>query len=140
LHAQDRIYEESEIALGIAGELSRQVANRFGRAAVRVYHLRDSDGALSDTLSDSTHEFFTGHSKCACIRVAALLLVFVPKARSAEDATGKFEVYCDGGGFFLAKVDGLPCTQRTHGKMCMSIATGARPTENAKSLPAEGSG
>src|ERR1700761_3191720 len=44
----------------------------------------------------------------ACLSTAALLLVSAPTAASAEAATGHFEVYCDGVGFFLAKIDGAP--------------------------------
>jgi hypothetical protein len=39
---------------------------------------------------------------------AVLLLAVIPTARSAQLATGHFEVYCDGVGFFLSKVDGAP--------------------------------
>lgn len=44
----------------------------------------------------------------ACLSTAVLLLVIVPTATPAQIATGHFEVYCDGAGFFLAKVDGAP--------------------------------
>jgi hypothetical protein len=43
-----------------------------------------------------------------CLSTAFLLLIVVPTATSAQDATGHFEVYCDGVGFFLANVDGAP--------------------------------
>jgi len=48
----------------------------------------------------------------ACLSTAALLLFSVPTAATAQDATGHFEVYCDGVGFFLAKVDGAPAPRR----------------------------
>jgi hypothetical protein len=48
----------------------------------------------------------------AFLSTAALLLAVVPTPASAEDATGHFEVYCDGGGFFLAKVDGAPAPRK----------------------------
>lgn len=44
----------------------------------------------------------------ACLSTAVLLLVVSANGHSGEDATGRFEVYCDGVGFFLAKVDGAP--------------------------------
>jgi hypothetical protein len=56
----------------------------------------------------------------ACLSAAVLLLVVVPTATSARDATGHFEVYCDGVGFFLAKVDGAP----TPGKLLLFLYTG----------------
>ena len=48
----------------------------------------------------------------ACLSTAVMLLVVVPKATSAQDATGHFEVYCDGVGFFLARVDGAPAPRK----------------------------
>lgn len=51
----------------------------------------------------------SGSSRIAlCLSATALLLVVVPTATSAQNATGHFEVYCDGVGFFLAKIDGAP--------------------------------
>jgi hypothetical protein len=47
-----------------------------------------------------------------CLGTAVLSLVVVPTATSSQDATGHFEVYCDGVGFFLAKVDGAPAPRK----------------------------
>ena len=43
---------------------------------------------------------------------AVLLIVMVPTASSAQGATGRFEVYCDGVGFFLANVEGAPAPRK----------------------------
>ena len=43
-----------------------------------------------------------------CVNAVVLSLVILPTASSSQNATGHFEVYCDGVGFFLAKVDGAP--------------------------------
>jgi len=43
-----------------------------------------------------------------CVIAVALLLGMLPGALSTHAATGRFEVYCDSFGFFLAKVDGAP--------------------------------
>ena len=49
-----------------------------------------------------------------------LLLAVFPTASSGQNATGHFEVYCDGVGFFLAKVDGAPAP----GKLFLFLYTG----------------
>jgi len=43
---------------------------------------------------------------------AALLFFVVSTAASAQDASGRFEVYCDGIGFFLTRVVGAPPTRK----------------------------
>jgi hypothetical protein len=43
-----------------------------------------------------------------CLSTAVLLLAVFPTATSAQNPIGHFEVYCDGVGFFLPKVDGAP--------------------------------
>ena len=48
----------------------------------------------------------------ACIRTALLVLAIALLAASAQGATGHFEVYCDGVGFFLAKVDRAPAPRK----------------------------
>jgi hypothetical protein len=48
------------------------------------------------------------------------LLAAFPTATSAQNATGRFEVYCDGFGFFLGKVDGAPAP----GKLLLFLYTG----------------
>lgn len=85
---------------------------------------------------------------------AVLSLALFPTATSAQNASGHFEVYCDGVGFFLGKIDGAPVPgrlllflytgfpgiltcQRVTGKMLMFIAMDVLPMENAKSSPAE---
>ncbi len=50
---------------------------------------------------------------------SAVLLVIVPTVASAKNATGRFEVYCDGVGFFLANVDGAPAP----GKLLLFLRT-----------------
>jgi hypothetical protein len=47
-----------------------------------------------------------------CLSTAVLLLAVITTAASAQNATGYFEEYCDGFGFFLAKVDGAPALGR----------------------------
>jgi hypothetical protein len=42
------------------------------------------------------------------LNAVVLLLVVFPTASSAQSATGRFEVYCDSVGFFMAKIDGAP--------------------------------
>ena len=49
---------------------------------------------------------------CICLSAVALLLAVFPSASSAHNATGRFEVYCDGVGFFLAKIDGAPAPRK----------------------------
>ena len=51
---------------------------------------------------------------------AALLLAVSAPAASAQNATGRFEVYCDGLGFFLKNVDGAPAP----GKLYVFSRTG----------------
>jgi hypothetical protein len=55
-----------------------------------------------------------------CLSIAVVLLAVFPAATSARDATGYFEIYCDGVGFFLAKVDGAP----TPGKLLLFLYAG----------------
>jgi hypothetical protein len=45
---------------------------------------------------------------CFSLSAVVLLLAALPTASSTPDASGRFEVYCDGVGFFLPKVDGAP--------------------------------
>ena len=47
-----------------------------------------------------------------CLSFAALLLGVGKAATSADSATGHFETYCDGVGFFLAKIDGAPAPRK----------------------------
>ncbi len=42
------------------------------------------------------------------LRSAVLLTLVVAGVTSARDAAGRFEVYCDGVGFFMTKVDRAP--------------------------------
>ena len=58
----------------------------------------------------------------ACLSTAVLLLVAVANGHSGDDVTGGFEVYCDGVGFFLAKVDGAPAPR----KLFLFLYTGFR--------------
>jgi len=57
------------------------------------------------------------------LSTAVLLLAAFPMATPAQDASGHFEVYCDGVGFFLAKVDGAPAP----GKLLLFLYTGFPP-------------
>jgi len=43
---------------------------------------------------------------------AVLLLLAAVNGQSSEGATGRFEVYCDGVGLFLTKVDGAPAPRK----------------------------
>jgi hypothetical protein len=56
-----------------------------------------------------------------CLSIAVVLLAVFPTATPARDATGHFEMYCDGVGLFLAKVDGAP----TPGKPLLFLYTGS---------------
>lgn len=93
---------------------------------------------------------FSRIAGCLSTAVPVLLLVVVPGGTFAQAATGRFEIYCDGAGFFLEKVDGAPAPrklllflytgfpvsrmcQRKSGKTSMSMAMGVPPTESAKS-------
>jgi len=44
----------------------------------------------------------------ASLCLIALFLLALPLSSFAANATGHFEVYCDGVGIFLAKIDGAP--------------------------------
>jgi hypothetical protein len=55
-----------------------------------------------------------------CLSTAVLLLAVFQTAKSAQNASGHFEVYCDGFGFFLEKVDGAPVP----GKVLLFLYTG----------------
>jgi len=55
-----------------------------------------------------------------CLSAVVLLLAVFPTASSGQNATGHFEMYCDGVGFFLAKVDGAPAP----GKLFLFLYTG----------------
>jgi hypothetical protein len=44
--------------------------------------------------------------------LVALLLAALPGASSIATASGQFEVYCDGVGIFLSKIDGAPAPGR----------------------------
>ena len=57
---------------------------------------------------------------CVCLGAVVLLLAVLPIASSTNNATGRFEVYCDGVGFFLTKVDGAPAP----GKLLLFSHTG----------------
>jgi len=57
---------------------------------------------------------------CFCLGAAVLLLAGFPTTCSGQNARGHFEVYCDGVGFFLAKVDGAPVP----GKLFLFLYTG----------------
>src|SRR3954467_4589656 len=80
----------------------------------------------------------------------------LPTLASALSTTGHFEVYCDGVGLFLAKIDGAPArrnllsfliwvfrealsagssSDRGSGPMFMSIVMGASPTASARTSP-----
>lgn len=48
----------------------------------------------------------------ACVGSAVLLLLAARSGQSSERATGRFEVYCDGVGLFLTKVDGAPAPRK----------------------------
>jgi hypothetical protein len=48
----------------------------------------------------------------ACLGTTVLLLLAVANGHSSEGATGRFEVYCDGVGLSLAKVDGAPAPRK----------------------------
>ena len=54
-----------------------------------------------------------------CVGLAILLPVMVPTTASARGATGHFEVYCNGIGFFLERVDGAPAP----GKLVLYLPT-----------------
>jgi len=45
---------------------------------------------------------------CIFLSTVILFLAVFPTASSTHIAIGRFEVYCDGVGFFLAKIDGAP--------------------------------
>ena len=52
-------------------------------------------------------------TRCAAAYVfLSLIVLFVPSPTLAPEnaATGHFEVYCDGVGLFLAKIDGAPAS------------------------------
>lgn len=57
----------------------------------------------------------------ACLGIAVLLLVVVSNGHTGENATGRFERYCDGFGFFLANVDGAPSPR----KLLLFLYTGS---------------
>jgi len=57
---------------------------------------------------------------CFFLSAIVLLLAVFPTAPSTHTATERFEVYCDGFGFFLAKVDGAPAP----GKLFLFLYTG----------------
>jgi hypothetical protein len=45
---------------------------------------------------------------CGFLGAVVLLLAVFSTASSTHNATGRFEMYCDGVGFFLANIDGAP--------------------------------
>lgn len=49
---------------------------------------------------------------CICLGALVLLLAVLPTASSTHNANGRFEVYCDGVGFFLADIDGAPAPRK----------------------------
>ena len=49
---------------------------------------------------------------CSCLWLILLSLPALPLPGIASDATGRFEVYCDGVGLFLAKIDGAPAPRK----------------------------
>lgn len=51
---------------------------------------------------------------------AVLPVAIFPAASSAQNATGRFEMYCDGVGFFLSKIDDTPAP----GKLLLFLYTG----------------
>lgn len=55
-----------------------------------------------------------------CLSAALLFIRVLPIASSTHNATGRFEVYCDGVGFFLANIDGAPAP----GKLLLFLYTG----------------
>ncbi len=57
---------------------------------------------------------------CVCLGVVVLLLALFPIASATNNATGRFEVYCDGFGFFLSSIDGAPAP----GKLFLFLYTG----------------
>ena len=68
---------------------------------------------------ENAHKFccYTRHMGIPLVKFvylsAALLLIGVfPTVTSAQNSTGRFEVYCDSVGFFVAKVDGAPAPRR----------------------------
>jgi hypothetical protein len=86
----------------------------------------------------------------------SLIVLFVPPLlplASAATATGHFEVYCDGVGLFLAKIDGVPASEklvcfpdsgkhseastsdRGSGPTYTSFGMGVSPTASARASP-----
>jgi hypothetical protein len=57
---------------------------------------------------------------CFCLSAVVLLPAVFPSASSTHNATGRFEVCCDGAGFFPVKVDGAPVP----GKLFLFLYTG----------------
>jgi hypothetical protein len=57
---------------------------------------------------------------CVCLGAVVILLAVLPIASSTNNATGRFEVYCDGFGFFLVNIDGAPAP----GKLFLFLYTG----------------
>jgi hypothetical protein len=81
--------------------------------------------------------------------VSALLLLAAVNGQSSNGAMGRFEMYCDGVGLFLTKVDGAPAPRKLllfvytgfqvspmlrgrSGRTSRRIAMGAPRTESAK--------
>jgi hypothetical protein len=58
--------------------------------------------------------------KSFCLSALVLLFAVFPTASSTHNANERFEVYCDGFGFFLTKVDGAPVP----GKLFLFLYTG----------------
>jgi hypothetical protein len=49
---------------------------------------------------------------CVCLGAVVLLLAVRPIGSLTNNAIGRFEVYCDGFGFFVANIDGAPAPGR----------------------------
>jgi hypothetical protein len=56
----------------------------------------------------------------ACLCALVFLLAALSAGADGQNASGKFEEYCDGFGFFLAKIDGAPVP----GKLFLFLYTG----------------
>jgi len=56
-----------------------------------------------------------------CVSLSALFLAVFPSSASAPDATGRFEVYCDGVGLFLSNIADAP------GKLVLFLSMGFPP-------------
>jgi hypothetical protein len=94
---------------------------KFGIGVTREWHTTHSCRPAPRAYCYTRHMSVSLFGRiCICLNAVVLSLVILPTASSSQNATGHFEVYCDGVGFFLAKVDGAPAP----GKLFLFLYTG----------------